>query len=357
MTLPELEALMLSLGEPKYRGAQLYKWLYAIGAGSFDEMSNLPQALRERLAAGFSPDCLRMVAREAAKDGTAKYLFELQDGLRIETVYMPEGERSTVCLSTQVGCPLGCAFCATGSMGLRRDLLAGEIIEQAIQVRRERPGITNVVFMGMGEPLLNYEHTLKAVRLLNDGVGIGARRMTISTSGVVPGIRRLAREGLQVKLAVALNASRDDLRNILMPVNRRYPLSVLKQAMQDFARATGKLVSVEYVLLQGVNDSQREARELVQFLRGIPCKVNLIPYNPVPGKEFARPSPERAERFKQYLLPHLSSVTLRRSRGRTVRAACGQLCTRTTSRRARPALRERATISPKIPPRPDPSHS
>lgn len=428
LNLSEIEDLVLSLGEPKYRARQIRSWIYGSGVASFEEMTDLSLVLRNRLSQTCEIGQLRSVKTVQAPDGTSKTLFELRDELHIESVFIPEATRRTVCVSTQVGCPLRCAFCATGRMGYRRNLTAGEIVDQVIQVQKllgtgewrvgtgdrrletgrvkgqgktrggkgergkgengekgraaerrqnlahstscgieeqyagqpqrgvrvEAAGtvrngemaeeartaetggqvhrVTNVVFMGMGEPLLNYEQTLKAARLLNEGVGIGARRITISTAGIVPGIRKLAQEGLQVKLAVALNAPRDDLRNRLMPINRHYPLKSLRLAMKDYAEATGKLLTIEYVLLGGVNDSAREATELVKFLRSVPCKLNLIPYNPAGTKEFARPSKERTERFQRYLRQHLSSVTLRHSRGGEVSAACGQLWTQKTER-------------------------
>lgn len=342
LSLAGLTQLALELGEPRYRGAQMAGWLYRTSARSFEEMTNLPQALRERLVRSYDYSSLRPVAEVISADGhTRKALFQLPDGETIESVLMrfdprsdgSGGHRTTVCVSTQVGCPVKCSFCATGLMGFGRNLSAGEIVDQVLHFlrwsRSHPPVVRNVVFMGMGEPMLNYDATLEAVRRLADpeGCGLAARHLTISTVGFAPGIVRLASEPYRVRLAVSLHAPNDAVRGQLVPMNRRYPVAEVLAACHEYQRATGDRITFEYTLIEGVNDSPALARELVERVRGLDCHVNLIPLNPVdelPG----RPStPEVVDAFHDLLRTAGLICTVRREMGRDIKAACGQLRT------------------------------
>ncbi|MFQ6057851.1 MAG: 23S rRNA (adenine(2503)-C(2))-methyltransferase RlmN [Anaerolineae bacterium] len=381
LTPAQLEELVTSLGEPRYRADQLRGWLYHSLATDFAQMTNLPRALRERLAEVAVIHTLVPVAETVSSDGLArKVLFQLQDGETIESVLMyyndgaarhlgkrarakhrvkragPARERNTVCASTQVGCAMGCVFCATGQMGFVRNLTAGEIVEQVLYFARQlkegngstqeeatgqrvpqpssliprSSSLTNVVFMGMGEPLVNYDATWQAIETLHDpqGFGLGARRMTLSTVGWVPGIQRLSREKLQVGLAVSLHAPNDDLRNQLVPPSRRYPLDQLMAACRDYVARTGRRVTFEYALIDGVNDSLELARQLGDLLDGLLCHVNLIPLNPTEGYPHG-PSPyERTLAFQQELERRGIPTTLRVRRGLDIQAGCGQLRSR-----------------------------
>lgn len=362
MTLEELEAFLLSLGVKSYRAKQIWSWIYQRHVTDFASMSDLSKDLRSRLEDLASIGTLAPhSAMSSTTDRSVKFLFHLDDGLQIESVLIPERHRMTVCISTQVGCALKCRFCATGQMGFRRDLASWEIVEQVLAAEEymanaEQEGmrrISNVVLMGMGEPLLNYDQTLRAVRVINHdhALRIGARKITVSTAGIVPAIDRLAGEGLQVKLAISLNAATDDLRTWLMPINKRHRLSTLIDSAKRFVETTGKRITFEYVLIDGVNDSRADARNLARLVGDIPCKVNLIPYNPHRSTPFQPSSPDRVQAFRQYLLPRCPAVTLRASRGQDIGAACGQLCTDSVKRprRAgtsrRPAAHRRAAIS------------
>jgi len=360
MTLEELEAFAERAGEPRYRGRQIAHWLYQRGATSFAEMTDLPAALRAHLAEDASVASLSPVTALTADGGdTIKYLLGLSDGNTIETVFMryQDGRRS-VCISTQVGCGMGCTFCATGLAGVTRNLSAAEIIDQVILVQRltgER--VTNVVFMGMGEPLANYEATLRAVRLLNApyGLGIGMRHLTVSTVGLVPQMRALASERLQLTLAVSLHAPTDELRSDLVPINRKWPVAELLDASGEYVRQTGRRISFEYVLMEHVNDTPELAAILGDLLRtrvdaavaddgpdvGVPIgesqgevprgglgyafHVNLIPWNPVYGLQYRRPGRERVEAFVRELRARGIPTTVRLERGVEIDAACGQL--------------------------------
>ncbi len=338
MGRPELEQWMEALGEPRYRARQLWQWIYVRLADRFSEMSDLPRALRTRLEEEALYPALRLVEEKVAPGGlTRKRLFELPDGERIETVLMLYRERATVCVSTQVGCAIGCPYCATGQGGFRRNLSAGEIVEQVLhfaRVLREAgpewgvpSAVTNVVFMGMGEPFANYEATWAAVERLHDpdGFNLGARRMTISTAGLVPGILRLAEEPLQVNLAVSLHAATDTLRDQLVPLNRRYPLDELLRACRAYTERTHRRVSFEYVLIAGVNDSPEEARRLAARLRGMLGHVNLIPLNPIPDSDWRPPERAVVEAFRDVLARAGIPVSVRLERGTEIAAACGQL--------------------------------
>lgn len=329
-TLEEIESALAPLGEPRYRVLQIARWIYQRRAAHFNEMTDLSQQLRERLGEAATLKRLRVAARsDAPGDLTTKFLLGLPDGLAIETVVMgyDDGRRS-VCVSTQVGCGMGCAFCATGMAGLVRNLSAGEIVDQVLLVRGETgERITHVVFMGMGEPLANYDATLRAVRLLNAqyGPNIGMRHMTISTVGLVPQIRRLAEERLQLTLAVSLHAADDELRSRIVPVNRRWPLAELMAATRDYAAATGRRVTFEYVLMHGINDHDDQARRLAALLSGSGAHVNVIPWNPVHGMQYARPPVHAVHRFAALARRGGISATVRLDRGVDIQAACGQL--------------------------------
>ncbi|HXF82759.1 MAG TPA: 23S rRNA (adenine(2503)-C(2))-methyltransferase RlmN [bacterium] len=340
LTVEELEALARRLGEPDYRGRQLARWLYQAGARSFAEMTDLPEGLRARLAEVARLTVLRPLAAVRADGGdTVKYLVRLDDGATVETVFMryADGRRS-VCLSTQVGCAMGCTFCATGLAGLTRNLSAAEIVDQVLLVQREQgERVTNVVFMGMGEPLANYAATLRALRLLNDprGLNIGMRHLTVSTVGLVPQIRALARERLALTLAVSLHAPDDALRRTLVPITRRWPIAELLEAAAEYVRVTGRRVSFEYVLLEGVNDAPEQAERLGRLLaehaRAIAqtpaaaWHVNLIPWNPVFGMQYRRPARRRVAAFRAALQRCGVPATVRLERGVEIDAACGQL--------------------------------
>ena len=330
LTLDELETMAAGLGQPRYRGRQLARWIYQRRAQAVSAMTDLPETLRTRLAECASLSRLHAVARADAPDGyTTKYLMSLHDGRTVETVLMRYDDgRRTACISTQVGCAMGCTFCATGLAGLERNLSAGEIVDQVLLVAQQtgqRP--THVVFMGMGEPLANYDATLRAVRLLNApyGAGIGMRNLTISTVGLVPQIRRLAQERLQLTLAVSLHAADDELRSSLVPVNRRWPVAELLAASRDYAAATGRRVTLEYVLMAGVNDRDEDARRLAMLLGGSHLHLNVIPWNPVYGLRYRRPRHTAVQRFAGLVRTGGVAVTVRVERGVDIDAACGQL--------------------------------
>ena len=345
LTRGQLADFALSIGEKKYRGKQLFDWLYTKEAGSFADMTSLSKQLRETLGARARIDALvQNEASRSAHDGTTKFLFELADGKRIETVLIPprtafvsgspdDGQRRlTVCVSTQVGCPLDCRFCATASMGFLRNLTAGEIVDQVLQVKRaaERR-ITNVVFMGMGEPLMNYEQVVNAVEILSTGLKIAARHITISTAGWVPGIRRLADDECGAKLAVSLHSLDNSVRAGLMPVAKKYPLDALIDAVRYYYRATKTRVTFEYILFDRRNDRDEDLERLVRLSRQVPCKVNIIPFHSISftGAEGAaelRPTPRpRMDDFIRGLRDANVTVFTRSSSGEDIFAACGQL--------------------------------
>lgn len=324
----ELEHHLAEL--PAFRARQLFAWLHKQAVGSFQAMTNLPQSLRAQLEEGWGkPWPLDVLSIRVSQDGTEKYLFRLEDGATIETVLIPEDKRQTICLSTQVGCAMNCSFCATGRGGFTRSLSAGEICAQAlwVQNRLQEQGlsISNIVYMGMGEPLANYQEVLKSVRLFNhpQGMNLGARRMTISTCGLAPQIRQLAQEDLQVNLAVSLHAGSDQARTEIMPINKRYPLAELLAACDYYTAATKRRISYEYALISGVNDTPAQAGELADLLAGRLCHVNLIPINPVGGEK--RPSSKRVAQFAAVLEQAGIPVSIRKERGTDIEAACGQL--------------------------------
>ncbi len=331
MTREEMTEALSALGEPAYRARQVYEWIYARRADSFDGMTNLPRALRARLAAACAPLRPEIVRIQESADGTRKYLLEVPGG-RIESVFMPEPSRVTFCISSQIGCALDCRFCLTARMNLTRHLKAGEIVSQALLMLSGNEigaRAVNVVFMGMGEPLHNYDEVLKAFRVLSDpeGVGIPRRRITLSTAGLVPGIRRLAQEPVRPRLAVSLNATTDEVRSSLMPINRKYPLADLLDAVSAFPLAPRERLTFEYVMLEGINASAEDARRLPALLRRhrIRAKVNLIPFNPGGGLDFEAPTADSVLRFQRALIAAGVACSVRKNRGRDISAACGQL--------------------------------
>jgi 23S rRNA (adenine2503-C2)-methyltransferase len=346
LPLAALEAALAALGEKPYRARQLFRWLHQRGAAAFDEMTDLPRSLREALAARFTLRTLAAAEERRSSDGTMKWTWRTFDGRLVESVYMPHAsdedgdtnnrDRRTLCVSTQVGCAVGCQFCLTGTMGLVRNLGAGEIADQIHRVNRRlvelgeatgpRP-LTNLVFMGMGEPLHNFENlkvALNDLLLAEDGPNFSHRHVTVSTSGLVPQIRRLGAE-TPVKLAVSLNATTDAQRDVLMPLNRRYPLAELLAACRAFPLKQGRRITFEYVLLGGVNDTDADAERLAALVRGIPAKVNVIPYNENPGLGFRAPSAARVDAFRDVLVRRNVTAVVRRNRGSDISAACGQL--------------------------------
>lgn len=341
LTRRELGTLLADWGEPRYRADQVWRWLYQHLVDDFAAMTNLPLSLRERLEAKASCRPLVEVMSKTSNDRlTKKTLFQLHDGETIEVVLMLYDNRRTVCVSTQVGCAIGCPFCATGLSGFIRQLSPGEIVAQVLHYARELSGeagvegakpVTHVVLMGMGEPLANYDATWQALYTLNDeaGFGLGARRMTLSTAGLVPGIDRMSREMLQVGLAVSLHAPTDRLRSKLVPINERYPLSELMAACRRYVRRSGRRVTFEYALLQGINDSDQQAEQLAELLRGLRCHVNLIPVNRIEGCPYEPSSRERARSFQAVLSRAGVAVTARVRRGLDIDAGCGQLRART----------------------------
>lgn len=326
LTREQLETLLRDLGKERFRAGQLLRWIYQRGVGDFAQMTDLSKQFRAQLAQRARVSRWQPAAKECSADGTCKYLFRLGDGEAVEAVRIPmEDDRATLCVSTQAGCAMGCAFCMTGQYGLQRNLEPAEIVNQVCAVLEDGP-ISNIVLMGMGEPLHNLENVVAALKILylDEGLGYGTRRVTLSTCGLAPEIRRLG--GLiKVNLAVSLNATTDDVRNRLMPINRRYPLAELLAACHGYARQTRQRITFEYILMAGLNDSQADAARLVKLLRGLRCKVNLIPFNEHPGAQFHAPARERIKAFQDYLLQRDMVATLRASKGQDIAAACGQL--------------------------------
>jgi 23S rRNA (adenine2503-C2)-methyltransferase len=366
LTLGQLEALCAELGWPRYAAGQVFTWLWQKGVNDIAAMTNLSKERRALLAERYTVGRLELVRTLADDDGTTKFTFKLADGNIIESVFMGEGSgvqglkgsgsgtrtpeppdpgtpgRRTVCVSSQVGCRLGCDFCFTGTLGFTRDLAWHEITSQVLSVRSfvPRPSsiapspqslapnpISNVVFMGMGEPFLNYDATIEAAKTINaeNGLGIGARRITISTSGIPEGIRAFIQVPQQFRLALSLNASDDETRSRLMPVNKLHPLKEVMAAIREYVAAKGKRVTFEYVLVDGINNRDKDVKQLAALLKGIPCKVNLIPLNPFPGCELKAPSEQSVDAFARKLWPLVPAVTVRRSKGARILAGCGQL--------------------------------
>ncbi len=326
----ELEATLAELGGEPFHGRQLYRWLYRRGQTDFDQMSDLSRALRARLRDACDVRTPAVVQDQQSVDGTRKFVLELADGRRIESVFIPDTPSMTFCVSTQVGCAMSCGFCLTGKMGLVRHLSAGEIAGQ-VRVLAKATGLLdrtfNIVLMGMGEPLHNYENTMKALRILHaeHGLAVSPRRVTLSTVGIVPGLDRLAQEPLMPNLAISLHATTDEQRSALVPPNRKYPLDAILAACRRFPVKKRARITFEYVMLDGVNDTPEDARRLARLLSGIKSKVNLIPLNPAPGIPYDRPPDAHVDRFAEILAQRHITVSVRKSRGRDIRAACGQL--------------------------------
>ena len=337
----ELCALVQGDGEPAYRGNQLAEWIYEHGAHTFEEMTNLPDQLRAHLSKEYEVGRSQTVAIQHSRDETIKLLLAMHDSLKVETVGLPYADRFSCCLSTQVGCPVACVFCATGLGGYTRNLTAGEIVDQVLAVQEAARNqqlqidsrtcrIDHVAFMGMGEPLLNYVGTVTAIRLLNRELGISMRHLTVSTVGFVPGIHKLAQEKMQVTLAVSLHAPTDDIRRQLIPGMTRWSVAEIIDACREYVQQTGRRVTFEYCLLGGVNDGIAEAHELARVLHGMNCHVNLIPYNPVSGLTFHAGPRKQFRAFREILEGSGIRVTRRVQRGSDIDAACGQLQQRTT---------------------------
>lgn len=352
LTLGELEDFALSVGERKFRGKQFFDWLYTKEASSFAEMSSLSKNLREKLASSARIDSLKLVeAQTSREDATTKFLFELEDGKRIESVLIPprtafkdtqakleeEQQRLTLCVSTQVGCALDCKFCATASMGIQRNLTAGEIVDQVLQAKKlSGKHITNLVYMGMGEPLMNYDHVMNSVDIVSTGIKIAAKRITISTAGWVPKIRQMADENRKMKLAVSLHTLDDHARSELMPINEKFPLADLLKAVQYYYRKIKQRVTFEYILFDGWNDRDEDIAKLIKLAKSIPCKLNIIPFHNI---EFVHPTgisarlhptpKKRLDEFVRRLREAHVTVFVRSSAGEDIDAACGQLAVTT----------------------------
>ena len=326
LTLNELSALLAEMGQKPFRAKQVIRWIYGRGVTSFADMTDLSKEFREALALRATISDWQPEVVEDSRDGTRKYLFRLTDGQTIETVRIPmEGERATLCISTQVGCAMQCSFCLTGTFGLVRNLEPGEIVNQVCAAFKDGP-INNIVLMGMGEPLHNLDNVVKALQILflDDGFGYGARKVTLSTSGLVPQMRELGQR-IRVNLAVSLNATTDAVRDQLMPINRRYPLKELMAACRDYPLQPRQRITFEYILIRGINDTPQDAKRLVGLLHGVKAKVNLIPYNEHEGSSFQAPTDESIEAFQTYLLSRDIVAIRRSSKGQDISAACGQL--------------------------------
>jgi 23S rRNA (adenine2503-C2)-methyltransferase len=336
LKLDEIEAKLAALGHRPYRAKQVVQWLYQKRAKSFAEMTDLPAALRDQLAEEFAFDALNPVRKLGSGDTTHKFLFQLSDGSLIESVMIPASpslygetsDRRTICVSTQVGCAYGCKFCASGLDGFSRNLHAGEIVEQLLRVE-ELSGekINNVVFMGMGEPMANFDNLMRAIAIINAhwGMNIGARHITVSTSGLAPRIRDFADQPLQVRLAISLHGATDEVRQQIMPVNKKYNLATLIEACEYYHRNKKQRVTFEYILIENVNDTEEQAYALVALSRRLEAKINLIPYNKVEGLPWKRPSLRRQDYFLNILREHNVVATIRREKGHDIEAACGQL--------------------------------
>ena len=338
----EITRLMEKLGQKPYRAGQIIKWIYKNLASSIDDMSNLSNALREELNDIAYISGLKLLKKQSSKDGSQKFLFGLEDGESIECVSIPDNDRLTLCISSQVGCAMGCRFCNTGMQGFKRNLKAYEITDQILSVMRlivnedrnkpekDRRKVTNIVLMGMGEPLENADEVISALHTINGNIGISKRRITLSTAGVIPGIKLLAKKGPNVNLAISLNAATDRMRSMIMPINRKYPLKDLISQCRGFPLTPGRSITFEYILLDGINDSEDDAIKLPKLLRGLKCKINLIPYNEVILKgrkpnNLRRTPYEKTLRFLKVLEDSGVKTIIRKSKGSDISAACGQL--------------------------------
>ena len=326
--LEELKQELNSIGEKPFRAEQIFKWIYQDKVTSFDEMTNLSLELREKLKQNYSLCIFNILKRQESSDGTIKYLFDVLDGNAIETVLMKYHHGYSLCVSTQIGCKMGCKFCASTGIAFARNLSSGEIVEELLAVERDQNiKISNVVYMGIGEPLDNYDNVVNSIRIINNpkGINIGARHISVSTSGLVPNIYRLAEENIQCTLSISLHATNNEKRSSMMPVNNRYPIEELIQACKDYITKTNRRISFEYALAKDNNDNLEDAKELVKLLKGMLCHVNLIPINKIENGAFDKSSNENIIKFRDYLNDHGIVATIRRELGSDIDAACGQL--------------------------------
>ena len=327
-TAENVKTLMTEWNLPAYRARQIYTWLFSRNIHAFSEMTDLPKTLQTKLSESFRLGELSEASYLSAADGTEKYAFSLDDGALIESVLIPAEKRLTACLSTQAGCKFACVFCASGVGGFHRNLTTAEIIEQVLYLKEKKPEkLSNYVFMGMGEPLDNLENLYSAISIMNDphGLEIASRRISVSTCGIVPGIRRLAEWNLQIQLSVSLHAANDALRNTLMPVNKRYPLKDLIEACSYYHETKGRMITLEYILIDGVNDTEKDARDLAGIQKKLRSKINLIPCSDWGEGTYRRPSEKRTQEFVEYLKAAGGNLTFRNSKGNDIQAACGQL--------------------------------
>lgn len=331
LELTKLEELMISYGQKRYRATQLFSWLYEKKARSFDEMSDVSKSFREVLNKDFCLELPKLYKRQDSKDGTIKILLELNDGSKVETALMPYRYGNAICVSSQVGCNMACAFCASGLLKKKRNLEVSEIVGQVLVMNsileEKNEKVTHIVVMGTGEPFDNYDNVLDFIRIMNHpkGMAIGARHITVSTCGLIPGIMRYAHEGLQINLAISLHAPNDEIRNKIMPISKGYPLPKLMEAVKYYEKEANRRVTFEYIMLKGVNDSLECAKELVKLIKGTLAYVNLIPYNPVDENSFSRSDDKTVHAFFSYLLQHGVNTTIRKEFGNDIDAACGQL--------------------------------
>lgn len=326
--LDDLKQEFIDMGEKPFRAEQVFKWIFENNVDSFDEMTNISLDLREKLKQNYTLCLYKILNKQEAKDGTKKYLFDVLDGNAIETVLMQYNHGYTICVSSQIGCKMGCKFCASTGAQFARNLSAGEIVEQLLAVQRDTGiKISNVVFMGIGEPLDNYDNVVKAIRIINNqkGINIGARHISVSTSGLVPKIYDLAKENIQCTLSISLHATTDEQRSAMMPVNNRYNIKELIQACRDYIDTTKRRISFEYALAKDNNDNIEDAKRLVKLLRGMICHVNLIPINKIENGTFVKSSNDNIIKFRDYLNDHGIVATIRRELGSDIDAACGQL--------------------------------
>lgn len=326
----KLKELLIGWGEKPFRANQILTWIYHQEVFDFDAMTNLSKNLRQKLQGHFYFALPRVANKTVSVDGTTKYLFQLEDGDMIESVWIPDKGRKTLCISSQVGCRLGCSFCLTATLGLKRNLTSSEILGQYLAVNQDMPEsgkVTNIVVMGMGEPLDNYESVVDALHLLvsPEGLRVSNRRITLSTSGLVDKIKRYQTEDLQVNLAISLNATEDSTRNKIMPINKKYPIKTLIECLKNYPLKRGKRFTIEYVMLGGLNDTHEDAVRLAGLLKGIPCKINLIPFNRFDGAQYDSPDEDNVLSFQEYLLSRNFTVFIRKSRGSDILGACGQL--------------------------------
>lgn len=326
--LKELKEELVNIGEKPFRAEQIFKWLYQEKVKTFDEMTNLSLELREKLKQNYTMCNFKILRKQESKDGTIKYLFDVLDGNAIETVLMSYHHGHSICVSTQIGCKMGCKFCASTGINFIRNLSSGEIVEQILAVEQDTGiRISNVVFMGIGEPLDNYDNVVNSIRIINNqkGINIGARHISVSTSGLVPKIYQLAEENIQCTLSISLHATNNEKRSSMMPVNQRYPVEELIQACHDYIEKTHRRISFEYALAKENNDNLEDAKELVKLLKGMLCHVNLIPINKIENGSFSKSSNENIMKFRDYLNDHGIVATIRRELGSDIDAACGQL--------------------------------